>query len=63
MPKVMIEMEMPKSCSDCIFPHSEAHYYQTVWAKTFHLCPFVDEYVDGCMQRRHPDCPLQEVKE
>ena len=52
---------MPKSCSDCILPHIEAHYYQTVWAKTFHLCPFVDEYVDGCMQRRHPDCPLQEV--
>lgn len=60
---VKIDMEMPKSCSDCIFPHIEAHYHKTVWAKTFHLCPFVEEYVDECMQKRHPKCPLQEVKE
>lgn len=56
-------MEMPKSCRECILPHSEAIYRKNGWAEAFHLCPLVAEYVDIRTRTRHPKCPLQEVKE
>lgn len=52
MPKVMIEMEMPKSCGNCLIKGLED------------ICPLVDfEYVGGYAVTRHEKCPLQEVKE
>lgn len=59
---VKIEMDMPKSCFECMFPHIEAHYRKDMWGKAFRLCPFLEEYVDGCIQKRHPRCPLKEIE-
>ena len=55
-------MDMPRNCFECKLPHIEAHYHKNQWAKTFHLCPFLEIYVDGCQMKRHPKCPLKECE-
>ena len=52
MPKVMLDMEMPKSCSECRLP-ANMECYLAEWA--------IHRGFDS--ERRHPECPLQEVKE
>ena len=59
---VKIEMDMPKSCSDCNFPHTVTHYNKNHWGHIFHLCPLIQIYIDGCTTVRHPECPLKECK-
>lgn len=58
MPKVMIEMEMPKSCYHCPIEFGDI-------ASGCHRCAITMEnnsnYRDG--EQRHPKCPLKEVKE
>lgn len=67
MSKVMIEMEMPKSCNECRFVEEE---YGTVHSSritcklteiSFPKFPAGDEKA-YCVCR-HRTCPLQEVKE
>ena len=49
---IQIDMEMPKSCSECRLP-ANMECYLAEWA--------IHRGFDS--ERRHPDCPLQEVKE
>ena len=54
MPKVMIEMEMPKSCHQCRF------------MLNFGFCAAKKDWIlGGTMMNQEVslDCPLQEVKE
>ena len=63
MPKVMIEMEMPKSCSKCQFcilkdfgSDEHTHKFRNVCFLT------KDELLDS-LRERHTNCPLEPVKE
>lgn len=56
MPKVMIEMEMPKSCSDC--KYKEGAYSDERYTCKLTNITFPAEYL--C---RFALCPLREVKE
>lgn len=59
MPKVMIEMEMPKSCIKCPYitlKGNKHHFHYICAIKPLDFC---DLYTN----MRHPQCPLQEVKE
>lgn len=52
MPKVMLEMEMPKSCSVCRLPRDmECYFRYEAWRSGYFN------------ENRHENCPLQEVKE
>lgn len=52
---VKIEMEMPKSCSECEFLNVSARYVTCVARK--------GDLVTNKVTERPPECPLQEVKE
>lgn len=56
MPKVMLEMEMPKSCAECKFClyQNDLNMYCSVLRVCF---PGIDDSI------RMRECPLQEVKE
>lgn len=60
MPKVMIDMEMPKNCNECIFlvigpyPH-----YMKYCSVTRCILNRLVHYAG----KRHCGCPLQEIKE
>ena len=56
MPKVMIDMEMPKSCSECKFClfQVDLNMYCSALCASF---PGTDDSI------RIQECPLQEVKE
>lgn len=63
MPKVMINMEMPKSCGVCRFftkDHCEISYCSAKSEKLW-LIPFREER--DAKNNRPSWCPLQEVKE
>ena len=57
MPKVQIEMEMPKDCNNCNFCIFD---FQAVWGN---YCA-VNRKLLGLLEpnKRHKDCPLKEVK-
>ena len=58
MSKVMIDMEMPKSCKQCPL---------AVWIddESYRMCTQTKEIVDFAIvyDKRHSKCPLREVKE
>lgn len=58
MPKVMLEMEMPRSCDECRFGIVDDSK-QSAW------CSAMQKLVTGAkfVNSRLEDCPLQEVKE
>lgn len=56
MPKVMLEMEMPKSCSECRF----CIYINS--GTSLH-CKVKQKEIPLKMDARSTECPLQEVKE
>ena len=56
MPKVMIEMEMPKECWGCRFQGHGTRCW-TIW------CDVLEKIIEYETGKRNPDCPLQEVKE
>ena len=58
MPKVMINMEMPKSCYYCDFL---VHMRDFDATNEYPYCPYLANEVD--ISKRPPECPLQEVKE
>lgn len=57
MSKVMIEMEMPKSCSDCPLAYFDS-YYKIL------RCPFnkANDFISNYTDSRSVDCPLKEAK-
>ena len=59
MPKVMIEMEMPKKCEDCDFLTTMRDCDDELYEYPY--CPYLANEVDT--SKRPPECPLQEVKE
>lgn len=59
MEKVLIEMEMPKSCCKCKFHIAVTElYWECILTKKV-----VNPYVWETKKGRHPKCPLQEAKE
>lgn len=58
MPKVMIDMEMPKSCDDYKFLVYMRDFDATY---EYPYCPYLKDKVDT--SKKHTKCPLQEVKE
>lgn len=56
MSKVMIEMEMPKSCVKCPL---------LVVVSNAAICPIISSCITDKRlgEQKHPACPLQEVKE
>lgn len=63
MPKVMIEMEMPKSCRECMF-HTSYATSRSAKSVSWVECKFLPlekmRFVDD---KRYRKCPLEEVKE
>ena len=53
MPKVQIEMEMPKNCFNCPFQ---------LRSLISELCIINNEIINDCFTKRHERCPLREVK-
>ena len=61
MPKVKIEMEMPKRCYDCKFYN---HSYSFVWGTDLDECLLEKSLIMCDPEESKPTwCPLQEVKE
>lgn len=57
MSKVMIDMEMPKSCCQCLLSQRYKPEDRTIW------CCAKLERVRAYVTKRNKRCPLQEVKE
>ena len=57
---VKIDIEMPKGCDSCMLC---AHIPMPEYEVVQEFCPAIETVVDGYYGERHPDCPLQEVKE
>ena len=62
MPKVVINMEMPKSCSTCGFcSYNDGEGF----AEDYYNCVINGQFlgIEPPYNKRHQECPLQEVKE
>lgn len=59
MPKAMIEIEMPESCTFCPFREITSDFYP----KCLLTKKDVNEYAYTHRYGRHPKCPLIEVTE
>ena len=57
MPKIMIEMEMPKSCRECKFYEFISSDYTKVY------CNVIGYWTNSKKGERSLECPLKEVKE
>ena len=60
---VQIDMKMPISCDACSFMREQEDLMSDDYRRFICGFPYMGMYVADYIKTRHPDCPLQEIRE